>query len=36
MHDLARCNLRIACSFCPAEWQAATLAQARPMPTRMN
>ena len=36
MHDLARFNLGIACSFCLGEWQAAIRAQARPTPTRIN
>jgi hypothetical protein len=36
MHDLARFNLGIACSFCLAEWQAATRPQARGTATRIN
>ncbi len=36
MHDLARFNLGIACSFCLGEWQAATRAQARATATRRN
>jgi len=36
MHDLARFNLGIACSFCLAERQAATQPQARGTATRIN
>ncbi len=36
MHELARFNLGLACSFCLAEWQAATSAQASGTATRVN
>jgi hypothetical protein len=36
MHDLARFNLGIACSFCLADWQAATHARSRPTVSRVN
>jgi hypothetical protein len=36
MHDLARFNLGLACSFCLAEWQDATHARACGTATRVN
>ncbi len=36
MHDLARFNRGLACSFCLADWQAATKAQAHATATRLN
>jgi hypothetical protein len=36
MHDLARFNLGVACSFCIAEWQAATHTHSRPTVLRVN
>jgi hypothetical protein len=36
MHDLARFNLGIACTFCLAEWRAAIHIQGRATVTRMN
>jgi hypothetical protein len=36
MHDLAEFNLGLACSFCLADWQASTRAQARGTATRLN
>jgi hypothetical protein len=36
MHELARFNLGIACSFCLAAWQDATHARACGTPTRVN
>jgi hypothetical protein len=36
MHELARFNLGIACSFCFAAWQAATQIPARGTATRLN
>jgi hypothetical protein len=36
MHDLARFNLGIVCSFCLADFQAATRAQAWATATRVN
>ena len=36
MHDVARFNLGVACSFCLADWHVATHAQARGMLTRRN
>jgi len=36
MHDLARFNLGLACSFCLAEWQDATPARACGTATRVN
>ncbi len=36
MHDLARFNLGIACSFCLAAWQAATRTQAQVTEARVN
>ena len=36
MHDLARFNLGIACSFCLAAWQDATRARACGTALRVN
>jgi hypothetical protein len=36
MHELARFNLGIACSFCLAEWQAATRAYEPGTAMRIN
>ena len=36
MHDLARFNHGLACSFCLAAWQAATRPQAHGASTRLN
>jgi hypothetical protein len=36
MHDLARFNLGIACSFCLAEWQASTRAYEPGTAMRIN
>jgi hypothetical protein len=36
MHELARFNLGIACSFCLAEWQAATRVPAGGTATSLN
>jgi hypothetical protein len=36
IHDLARFNLGIVCSFCLAEWHAATHAQARRTAARVH
>ncbi len=36
MHELAQFNLGLACSFCLAEWQAATSTQASGTAMRVN
>jgi hypothetical protein len=36
MHHRARFNLRIACTFCLAEWQAATRAPAPGTTSHVN
>ena len=36
MHDVAAFNLGLACSFCMADWQAASRVHARGTATRVN
>jgi len=36
MHDLAGFNRGLACSFCLADWQAATRPQSRGTAARVN
>jgi hypothetical protein len=36
MHDLARFNLGLACSFCLAEWRSATHVPSRGTVGRIN